>query len=236
MITENGADLNLIRSNKLDLLEQLADDLAHEIKNPLHSMVINLEVLKRRIDRSEREDSADLMRYVGVLGAELDRVNRRIEVLLGLIRPQRGSEDVTLSGVVAEILELVIFEGERQGVAVRFDPGPYIPDVTVPREPTRQIVLNLLLDSIELVGVGGSLAIAANADSNQLSLIVAGSNEMAPPMRPGSPLSAARPRLALARALAETFGATIEVRGDLAPGNEGADEHGLRLTLTIPAS
>src|ERR1700741_2799475 len=31
-----------LRANKLDLLERLADDLAHEIKNPLHSMVINL--------------------------------------------------------------------------------------------------------------------------------------------------------------------------------------------------
>src|SRR5690606_30390207 len=39
----------MIRDNKLALVERLADDLAHEIKNPLHAMVINLEVLRRRI-------------------------------------------------------------------------------------------------------------------------------------------------------------------------------------------
>ncbi len=234
VITENAADLNLVRSNKLDLLEQLADDLAHEIKNPLHSMVINLEVLKRRIDRSEREDSSDLMRYVGVLGSELERVNRRIEVLLRLIRPPRGSEDVTLPDVVEEILELVVFEGERQGVAIGFDPGPFTAAPAVPREPTRQIVLNLLLDSIELLGKGGSLSIEANHEGDHLSLVVAGSNESAPHPHRAVHGTAVRPRLSLARALAESFGATLIVRGALAPGNEHSDEPGLRLTLCIP--
>ena len=33
-------------------MSRLADDLAHEIKNPLHAMVINLEVLKRRVEKA----------------------------------------------------------------------------------------------------------------------------------------------------------------------------------------
>ena len=54
-----------LRANKLDLLERLADDLAHEIKNPLHSMVINLEVLKRRVARADSPD--EVQRYIVVL-------------------------------------------------------------------------------------------------------------------------------------------------------------------------
>jgi CheY-like chemotaxis protein len=74
-----------LRANKLDLLERLADDLAHEIKNPLHSMVINLEVLKRRLNRVKNGEVDDVLRYAGVLGEELDRVHRRIELLLRLL-------------------------------------------------------------------------------------------------------------------------------------------------------
>ena len=59
--TENPvADQGTIRENKLELVERLADDLAHEIKNPLHSMVINLEVLRRRLTRLELEPGTPL--------------------------------------------------------------------------------------------------------------------------------------------------------------------------------
>jgi signal transduction histidine kinase len=100
------ADQETIRENKLALVERLADDLAHEIKNPLHSMVINLEVLRRRIARLEGDSNEDLLRYAGVLNAELERVSRRVELLLRLVRPNRESEDeATLAeGMPAKIL------------------------------------------------------------------------------------------------------------------------------------
>ncbi|HET7275344.1 MAG TPA: histidine kinase dimerization/phospho-acceptor domain-containing protein [Longimicrobiaceae bacterium] len=234
MITENGADLNLLRTNKLDLLEQLADDLAHEIKNPLHSMVINLEVLKRRIDRSDAADSADLMRYVSVLGGELERVNRRIELLLRLIRPSRGSEDIPLRQVVEETLDLVLFEGERQNVSIKFEPGPLAPDVLVPREPIRQIVLNCLLDCIEMQRSGGSLEITVDYDGEEVSLTVSGEIDPDSPARAKHSVDNGRPRLVLARALADSFGATLDIGGTVAPTEYRSSEPGLRLTLTIP--
>jgi len=85
--TASGNQALVLRANKLDLLERLADGLAHEIKNPLHSMVINLEVLKRRVARADSPD--EVQRYIGVLAGELERVNRRIELLLRLSRPGR---------------------------------------------------------------------------------------------------------------------------------------------------
>ena len=38
------------RANRYDILSRLADDLAHEIKNPLNAIVVNLEVLRRKIE------------------------------------------------------------------------------------------------------------------------------------------------------------------------------------------
>jgi hypothetical protein len=139
------SDASLVRANKLDLLERLADDLAHEIKNPLHSLVINLEVLKRRIARVPDSQASDMLRYVGVLDGELTRVNRRIELLLRLVRPGRRTDEVPLTEVLEDLIDLIEFEGSRRKVTVRLQQEPLASRVRLPVDAARQIVLNLVL-------------------------------------------------------------------------------------------
>src|SRR5690606_25840506 len=78
------ADAELeVRANRMDLVARWADDLAHEIKNPLHAMVINLELVKRRAGSGDREPLVD---RVEVVEAELHRVHHLVESLLRLVR------------------------------------------------------------------------------------------------------------------------------------------------------
>ncbi|NIP60786.1 MAG: hypothetical protein GWO00_23330, partial [Gemmatimonadetes bacterium] len=56
----------------LELVSRWADDLAHEIKNPLHAMVINLELVKRR---ATGEDAGALIQRAEVVESELYRVH-----------------------------------------------------------------------------------------------------------------------------------------------------------------
>ncbi len=170
---ENEAPL-LIRANKLDLIERLADDLAHEIKNPLHSMVINLEVLKRRITNQLPDGSSDVLRYIGVLNSELERVNHRIELLLRLARPARGSESTTVNELIEEVLELLQLEGRHHNVSVQFEPGPDVLRVSVPREPMRQVILNLVLDTVDASDAGDTVVIRTGREAGRAQVMVAG--------------------------------------------------------------
>lgn len=159
-----------LRANKLDLLERLADDLAHEIKNPLHSMVINLEVLKRRVARADSPD--EVQRSIGVLAGELERVNRRIELLLRLSRPGRGAESTTLNELVEELMELIQLEARHAEAAVDYQPEGAPARVFVPREPTRQAILNLVLEVIDHLPRGGTLRIAIRGREGRAELAV----------------------------------------------------------------
>jgi signal transduction histidine kinase len=214
-----SADALLIRANKLELLERLADDLAHEIKNPLHSMVINLEVLKRRLARAGEPD--EVLRYIGVLGGELERVNRRIELLLRLSRPGRGAEATTLNELTEELMELVHLEARRRRATVDFDPGNRITRVRVAGATTRQVILNLVLEVLDGVEEGGTLRIALSEADGRARLTVTA---------PGVALSEAIPvvdgdevpRYAVARSLAEAVGGSVEAVSDLDAGMGGA--------------
>jgi signal transduction histidine kinase len=202
-----SADVLLIRANKLDLLERLADDLAHEIKNPLHSMVINLEVLKRRLARAGEPD--EVLRYIGVLGGELERVNRRIELLLRLSRPGRGPEAATLNELLEELMELVQLEARRRQVTVEYDPGNRISRVQVARAATRQVILNLVLEVLAALEDGGTLRLSLGELDGRAALTVAAPGVTFPDPETvvdGDPTS----HYAVARALAEAVGGSVD--------------------------
>jgi signal transduction histidine kinase len=213
-----------VRANKLDLLERLADDLAHEIKNPLHSMVINLEVLKRRISRATPEGESELLRYAEIVGGELDRVNGRIELLLQLVRPDRGSEPVSLAAAVHELLPLLELERGRNGVRVEYNPEPQPLRGRIPRETARQLVLNLLLTALDATPSGGTIRIATESygDTERLAMTLSAPTDAAEQTQIVSS------GLAMARTLAAARGGGVEV--------VGSGEGGTSLLLTLPTA
>ncbi len=218
----HSVDPVTVRANKLDLVERLADDLAHEIKNPLHSMVINLEVLKRRIARLPDEGSSDLMRYAGIINGELDRVNARIELLLQVVRPDRAAEPVSLAAVVDDVLVLVDLERARRSLVVEYRPATRPLRGRIPREIARQLALDILLTAIDSVPDGGAIRVTtdANGDAERLEL------RLVPGEQGDAEIQVASGMLVVARALAANLGGTVEVKQ--------LDQPGVSIVLSLP--
>lgn len=194
-----------VRANKLDLLERLADDLAHEIKNPLHSMVINLEVLKRRVARAAAaDDPHDMMRYIGVLNGELERVTQRVELLLRLVRPGRGAETATPHDILEELMELLQLEGSHREVAVTYEPNLDVCRARVARDPARQIFLNVVLHVLDGLAPGGRLLVATRLCEDQVCVEIRGE-----PVAQGAD-AVPGARWAVARALAQSLGGSAD--------------------------
>lgn len=226
-----AVDSNAARSNKLELIERLADDLAHEIKNPLHSMVINLEVLKRRIGRAGGSPSEDLLRYVGVLDTELDRVNRRVELLLRLVRGGRGSADPTsFDALLEELFQLLELERERRTISVRYEPSGVPVRGHLPLDPARQLVLGLLLEVLALVPSGGELSVRTDVDPPWARLHIEGTGPLPDPGEPDPAGARAEllSRLAVARSLTDSLGGRLEVAATPTPAS------GVSITLSLP--
>ncbi|MGI9182154.1 MAG: histidine kinase dimerization/phospho-acceptor domain-containing protein [Longimicrobiaceae bacterium] len=226
--------LQIARTNKLDLLERLADDLAHEIKNPLHSMVINLEVLKRRVARySGPAESDEMMRYIRVLDGELERVNKRIELLLRLARPGRGAELTTLDELLGELVELIELEAVHQEVSVRFESLGRPSQVRVPGDAARQVILNLVLEVLDVLAAGDTLAIRIEQQEDEAVLVVQGitASERSPrsPEREGGEGVGLR----AARVLADSVGGTLRI-AELANGDAEGAPDGISFALSLP--
>lgn len=92
------------RAIRFDVVSRLTDDLAHEIKNPLNAIVINLEVLRARVKRG---DGGAALERADVIEQEARKLHLLIDRLLHLVRPETDDASPALDQVLDEILPLV---------------------------------------------------------------------------------------------------------------------------------
>lgn len=102
----------------LTILQRLAARVAHEIKNPLNAVAVNLEVVRSRAER-ERVDAPSIVPYAQAAAQELERTTRLVEALLALTRECRPD----LNAVAAPLVVLYDALAAAEGGSVTLDPS-----------------------------------------------------------------------------------------------------------------
>jgi signal transduction histidine kinase len=198
------------QANRFDLVSRLADDLAHEIRNPLNSIVINLEVLKVRVGRGDATAALD---RAAVIELEMRRLHLLIDRLLQLLRPERDEADsFALDRVLDELLPLVEMRARLAGntFTCRGDTAVLVP---MRRDTLKFALLNVLTAVHERLGDnGGSLNVAcATVGRGQLAVTITGK---ATSQVPRSADAHYDQSMAVTAALLESSGGAVETRPD----------------------
>jgi PAS domain S-box-containing protein len=154
------SDERLRRMEKLAAAGQLAASLAHEINNPLSSVINALYLLKGHHTLDER--SAFL---VSTADSELQRVARIVRQSLSYYRQVEAQQQVDLAALLEQSLQ--IFQGKLRhaGIQCTKRSGPIASISGLPDE-IRQVVDNLLLNAIEAMSEGGRLSVALRSSRN----------------------------------------------------------------------
>ncbi|MFC5402481.1 two-component system sensor histidine kinase NtrB [Cohnella soli] len=145
------------RSDRLKMIGQIAAGTAHEIRNPLTAIIGFMQLLNKAL--SDREMDKE-RRYVGIVLAELDRVNGLVSEFL-LLSKQKESKLVLLrvEHVLKEIMPMIRNEALLHGVTVVYRAKSGAPPVMADKELLKQVFLNLGKNAIEAMGEGGTLTI-----------------------------------------------------------------------------
>ncbi len=157
-----------LRANRFDLLSRLADDLAHEIKNPLNSMVVNLELV-RRLAAGGRGDAVN--ERVGILEEAVQRVHVLVDALLGAARPPRPGENTDTAVVLYDVKPLLQARAHVAQVDLSFE-GDDGGRVAMPPYDLAQLILNVVDNAMDAVGKGGRIRVVTAAGPDAVSLRV----------------------------------------------------------------
>jgi two-component system sensor histidine kinase AtoS len=147
----------LRRSDRLAALGSLAAGLAHEIKNPLTSLLTFSRHLPRRF-----EDLQFRTKFQSVVPRELERINGIVERLLELARPTRlNFTAVRLPALLERAVELYAQEMETRGVVVAREYVRDLPVVWGDSESLYQALVNLVRNALDAMPSGGRLTLRA---------------------------------------------------------------------------
>jgi signal transduction histidine kinase len=157
-------------------LARLAAGLAHEIKNPLSTMAINLALLEEEWARAGSEPSAREKRAIKRL-ATLQREIKRLETIVeDFLRYARGGEvnrsPRDLGTLVRETLEFVETEDARQGIRHHVEIPMGLPLVMLDEGAFRQALLNLFVNARQAMPMGGEMIVRVQRAQNQVELSV----------------------------------------------------------------
>jgi signal transduction histidine kinase len=154
------------RSEQLSTVGRVAAMMAHEMRNPLASMKLNVQLMESRGDAATREHARRLL-------SELDRLGGALDLLLDAARPSPlRKEPVSLRALVQEVAGFLQPRLDHWKVAVAIDaPG----EALVRADPgrLRGVVMNLLLNAAQAMPGGGTVRVRLqNGAASAVRLIV----------------------------------------------------------------
>lgn len=151
--------VNVERLHRAAELGHLAAGLAHEIRNPLHALRLNLQTLAKAY-RSDRLSKEDVDVIVGESNSEIDRIDRLLTELLGFARPEAAkNEHFDLRDELQSTIDFLKGEFRQKNITVQFQCPDSAVAVRMDRARMRQILLNLLINSHDALAHGGQIEI-----------------------------------------------------------------------------
>jgi PAS domain S-box-containing protein len=163
-ITEvSRLETQLRRADKLVALGTLAAGVAHEVKNPLHALTLNLHLLEKEV--GTRESSSEAHEYCTILRSEVQRIDRIVENFLRFSKPSiPEAKQLDLHALLERVLSLLAFEAADHGVAIESAFDPTLTAIAGDEGQLSQVFLNLGINALQAMPVGGTLVVRTRLD------------------------------------------------------------------------
>lgn len=169
------SQLNL--ANRLTAINRLTGGVAHEIKNPLNSIAIRLELLRAKL-----QDTPEAGPELDVIAQEITRLDRVVRTFLDFAKPvEVKAADLDLVQMLESVLTLVRPEAERAGQTIEFVPRTAPIHLRGDADLLRQAILNVVRNAMEATPAGGRITVTLIAGAREAVLSVADSGPGIPP-------------------------------------------------------
>jgi signal transduction histidine kinase len=191
-VTEKRSkEARLRRAENLASLTTLAAGVAHEIKNPLGSISIHIQLMQkavaanRKLFQNAHPEGMDQMgqnpaayfdlldKYIGVVNEEIDRLNQIVVDFLFAVRPMdMNLRDEDINGLITELADFVGHELQEGRIECVLNLDKTIPPLEIDERFLKQALLNLIKNAAAAMPNGGRLTIETLRKEGEAQIFV----------------------------------------------------------------
>ncbi len=218
-----------IQAERLAEIGSLTGGLAHEIKNPLSTIQLNLQLLQEDLSPDDPAHTR-LSSRIGTVHRETSRLREILEDFLRYAgRIELDRRPVELNGLLEELVDFFLPQAQLQRVQLRLKKNPTPVTADVDARLIKQAVLNLLINGLQAIGdSGGELMLSLSVQGRSAVIDVIDTGPGIPPEQVKSIFQAYYTTkkggtgigLAMAKRIAQEHGGEIGVRSDVGKGSD----------------
>jgi signal transduction histidine kinase len=148
----------LVNSEKLASVGRIAAGVAHEIGNPLASVLGHTELLYKRLKSKRIKDQEVLLDLLDRTRKETGRINRIIKDLLQFSKPPSShTEDIDVNRLLEDSLNAVSVQERFQAINFELLLGKDLPMIKGNSDQLQQVLFNVLINAADAMPDGGSI-------------------------------------------------------------------------------
>jgi signal transduction histidine kinase len=164
-------------STRLAAISELTSGAAHEIKNPLNSIALHLEILKSKLDGVSPGSEE-----IEVITREISRLDRVVKTFLDFQRPvELQLRSVDLVALVKDVSGLLRPTAQAQGVQIQEEIPPVEAVIQGDRDLLKQALLNVVTNGVEAMKDGGLMEISVRQNRGGWNILVRDQGPGIPP-------------------------------------------------------
>ena len=150
---------------------RLASGLAHEIKNPLSTISLNVQLLAEDLDDVDSPAARRAQRRIDVVQGECQRLLQLLDGFLAFAKARPGElKPGNLNTLIGEVLDFFEPEARQANIEVLRYLDPDLPSVLLDRQMLRGALLNLLINARQAMPNGGQLMLRTTYAGEQVQI------------------------------------------------------------------
>ena len=163
----------VLHSAKLAVIGQMASHVAHEVRNPLSSVQLNLQLLADEAQSYPHTDMQEVNELVTAIHSEVERMGQILDEYLRYARlPQLYLQPGNLNTILENLCHFLAPEIEKARVTLHLDLDPNLPDAHIDEEQLKIVGINLFRNALEAMPEGGELRISTRHTTEYIELRV----------------------------------------------------------------
>ncbi len=156
------------RSERLAFLGEMAASMAHEIRNPLNSISGFAQLIRERLAAEDR-----LHKFAEIIVDETTRIEKIVAQTLHFVKDDTISyESLDFNEVIKATAVSMKDKLASRSIVVRLDLNPHLPRVNGNEVQLRQVLTNLMMNSIDALERPGEIVIATGTDGKRVTAVL----------------------------------------------------------------